>query len=533
MKKLLALLLAVVMIFALAACADTEGEGDEPDTPEAKKGGHLNIVSTNINTTYDGGSVGGIYHWANLVLESPLSRNEDGSIAPGVCNFELSEDQLTLKLWVRDGITFHDGSAVEIEDVVASMMRRGHKSPTTYVIQYLDEGYPIVENGVATFKFKKYSEKTMYYIASVKTLHAVYPKEFCEEFPGITAEGNQYNHDWSKLIGTGPYKLTSARDSEWRTFTRYENYVQPDASLTGGAGPKNAYFDTITFWALGDASASSIRLLSHELDAYMSAMEDFKDQFAMNNLTQTQQMGTKTYFLLFNNRNQENQVHDDVNLRKAICAAIDFVELNELYWASNYDLSGTPAQDGAYYVDTWEKADYMGAANVNLAKDYLKKSNYKAGDKVYYIGSDANLAALLESYLEAAGIEMEIDIKDSTEVDNRVCDGEAYWNFTFWPFTAGNSPSTISSNAYDRGWKSEAKDDCYEILTTTIPGSKEYMDAWKEMARLWVDECVTVYYGQQYATWTHDADLVIDYKNADIYVWNWYWKNPAEHKAKN
>lgn len=532
MKKLLALLLSVIMIFALVACADLGGDDDTDGTtpPDARKGGHLDIVSTNINATYDGASVGGVYHWPNLIYECPLSRNADGSVAPGVCDFELSEDQLTLKLWVREGMTFHDGSPVEIEDVVASMLRRGHKSPTTYVVEYIEDGYPQVDaNGVATFKFKKYSEKTMYYIASTKPLHAVYTKEFCEEFPGITADGNVYNHEYAKAIGTGPYKIDSARDNEWRKFVRYENYVQPDASLTGAAGPKMSYFDSITFHALGDSSAAAIRLMSHELDVYMATLEDFQDQFEMNDLKQTKQTGTKTYFLLFNNRNQENQVHDDINLRKAICAAIDFEELNAEMWGDGYNLSGTPALDGAYYLDTWEKADYMGAANVTLAQQYLAESNYKDGDKVYYIGTDANLAALLETYLNAAGIEMQIDIKDSTEVDNRVCDGEAYWNFTFWPFTAGNSPSTISSNAYDRGWQNEDKDDLYDTLCNTIPGSAEYMKAWEDMADMWVDECVTVYVGQQYATWTHHEDLVVDYTGSDIYIWNWYWKNPSEH----
>jgi len=533
MKKLLALLLAVLMIFALVACVDNSGAGEveDPIDDEMKYGGHLNISSINVNGRLDPCNVGGVYHWPNLIWESPLSRNEDGSVAPGVCNFELSEDQLTLKLWVREGITFHDGTPVTIDDVVASMTRKGHKSPTTYVVNYLAEE-PTVQDGVATFKFKKYSEKTMYYIASVKTLHAVFPKWFVEKYPGTTADGNVQNQDVADAIGTGPYKVDSERDGEWLKLVRYDGYVKGDASLTGGAAPKNAYFDSITFWNQTDATASAIQLLANDIDVMNATLEEYQPQFAMNNLTQTQQLGTKTYFLLFNNMNQENQVHDDPNLRKAICAAIDFPEMNAEMWASNYDLSGTPAQDAAYYIDTFEKADYMGAANPDLAKQYLAQSNYKAGDKVYFIGTDANTAALIEDYLNAAGIEMEIDIKDGTEVDNRLQDGANYWNFTFWPFTAGNSPSTITNNAFTRAWVSETKDDLYEILTTTIPGSDEYMQAWRDMAQCWVDECVTVYVGQQYATWTHHKDLVIDYKNADIYIWNWYWKNPAEHPEK-
>ena len=531
MKKLLALLLAVIMIFALVACVQTEGDGDgEGDgalTEEQKYGGHLNISSININGRLDPSNVGGVYHWPNLIWESPLSRNEDGSIAPGVCNFELSEDQLTLKLWVREGITFHDGNPVTIDDVVASMLRRGHKSPTQFVVDYLAEE-PTVKDGVATFKFKKYSEKTMYYIASVKTLHAVLPKWFCEKYPGTTADGVVNNLDIVDAIGTGPYKADSERDGEWLKLVRYEGYVKGDASLTGGAAPKNAYFDSITFWNQSDATASAIQLLAHDLDVMSATLDEYKPQFALNNLAQTQQMGTKTQFLLFNNMNQENQVHADANLRKAICAALDFEEINTEMWASNYDLTGTPAQDSAYYVDTFNKADYMGKANVELAKEYLKKSNYK-GEKIYFVSTNANMAALIESYLKPAGINLDIQIKES---ESELEKGTNNWNFTFWPFTAAGSPTTVSANAYDRAWVSEEKTRLYNILATTIPGSAEYMQAWKDMAQVWVDECVTVYVGQQYATWTHHEDLVVNYKNADIYIWNWYWKNPAEHQLK-
>jgi len=532
MKKLLALLLAFVMIFALVACVqegegDGEGDGDEI-TEEMKYGGHLNISSINVNGRLDPCNVGGVYHWPNLIWESPLSRNEDGTVAPGVCNYELSEDQLTLKLWVREGMTFHDGTPVTIDDVVASMLRRGHKSPTQFVVDYLAEE-PTVANGVATFKFMKYSEKTMYYIASVKTLHAVLPKWFCEKYPGTTDEGAIHNQDVADAIGTGPYKADSERDGEWLRLVRYENYVKGDASLTGGAAPKNAYFDSITFWNQSDATASAIQLLANDLDVMSATLEEYQPQFAMNNLAQTQQMGTKTQYLLFNNRNKENQVWNDANLRKAICAAIDFPEINAEMWANNYDLTGTPAQDSAYYVDTFTKADYMGAANVDLAKQYLAKSNYK-GEEIVFISTDPNTAALIESYLKPAGINLDIQIKDDSSAG--LSDAANPWNFTFWPFTAAGTPSTVAANAYNRAWDSAEKDRLYDIICNSIPGSDEYMQAWRDMAQCWVDECVTVYVGQQYATWTHHKDLVIDYKNADIYIWNWYWKNPAAHTEK-
>ena len=95
--------------------------------------------------------------------------------------------------------------------------------------------------------------------------------------------------------------------------------------------------------------------------------------------------------------------------------------------------------------------------------------------------------------------------------------------------TAGMSPSTIPDNAYNRAWVSEDKDDCLDTILSTMPGSKKCEDAWKEMAEIWVDECVTVYVGQELATWSHHKDLVIDYSLSDIYIWNWYWKNHSAY----
>ena len=541
MKKLLALLLASVMVFALFACTQSQGSGEgggDEITEEMKYGGHLNIASINISGRLDPSNVGGVYHFPNLIWESPLSRDADGNVAPGVCDFELSEDQLTLKLWVIEGKKFHDGTDVEIEDVVASIMRKGHKSPVQYVQGYLAE--PIsVKDGVATLKFSKYSEKTMSYIASTRTLMSVLPKEFCEKYIGVVGVselpkdqqegvvGN--NSDVVDAIGTGPYKVDSKRDGEWIKLTRFDGYVKNDAKYTGAAAPRNAYFDSITFWNISDQTASKIQVLANDIDVFSLDMTEYKEQLPLNHLAQTQTLGSKTKFLLFNTKNKNNQIHDDVNLRKAICAAIDFEEIAAEMWNGLVKLGGAPAQDGAYYIDTWDKADYMGKANVELAKQYLAKSNYK-GEKLYYATTDANFAALIESYLKPAGINLDIQVKES-DTEHNTFDGSD-WNFTFWQFSAGQTPSTMAPNSLDRAWDNAEKDAKWATITSTVPGSDEYMKAWKDLAQIWVDDCASPYIGQEMLAWTHHEDLVMEYVGTDAYIWNWYWKNPADHAEK-
>ena len=138
MKKLFAILLAAAMMLSLAACgggnANVGGGGGNDDTipVEERYGGHLNVPLTKV-TALDPAKATGTwnYVWTRLIWEAPLTRDADGNICPNVCNYELSEDRLTLKLWVREGVKFHDGTDVEIDDVIASVQRAVHKSPRT------------------------------------------------------------------------------------------------------------------------------------------------------------------------------------------------------------------------------------------------------------------------------------------------------------------------------------------------------------------------------------------------------------------
>ena len=237
MKKLLALLLAIVMIVSMTACVQPNGPTDPTKTPTgpqgnptdptqdpaeleaAKYGGHLDFCVYAKPTRLDPAKATGTwyYMYTNLVYEAPLTRDAEGNIRPNVCNFELSEDQLTLKLWVREGLKFHDGSPVEIEDVVASIRRTVHKSPREFVDGYIQNVE--IKDGVATITFKEYNEKTMYYIASVNPLIGVMPKEIAEEYSN---ESGNFIVDVADAIGTGPYKFTELVDSVSVSVARFE-----------------------------------------------------------------------------------------------------------------------------------------------------------------------------------------------------------------------------------------------------------------------------------------------------------------------
>ena len=185
MKKLFALLLVMTLVVGmLAACGgnketepskDTEPAGTqgtaaptEPAVEAIPTGGHLRIA-TQSGLHIDPSKAGTWHYVWNLGVYEPfLTRDLDNVIRPGLCDFELSEDMLTLKLKVRPNKFFHNGDAVEIEDVKASLERNCingvHGNSKKFVGAYIESME--IEGDTLTVKFTQYNEKTWLYLAS-------------------------------------------------------------------------------------------------------------------------------------------------------------------------------------------------------------------------------------------------------------------------------------------------------------------------------------------------------------------------------
>ena len=147
-------------------------------------GGHLNLRIASKPSGLDPLKQTGIwkYPFTTCVYENALTRDTDNNICPGVCDFELSDDMLTLKLWVRENMVFHNGDPVEITDVEASMQRamKLYASFEKFVAPYV-AGME-VDGDVLTITFTEYNEKLYYYVAAYQTWCAVMPQEICEKY---------------------------------------------------------------------------------------------------------------------------------------------------------------------------------------------------------------------------------------------------------------------------------------------------------------------------------------------------------------
>ena len=557
MRKMLALLLAIVMVCSLAGCnkptptpapsqteqpstkedatktdpaPSSEPEPTQEPTPQIQKGGNLNWVYYNKPKTLDPSKDTGFwnYAWTTLAYESPLCRDTEGNIRPQVCDFELSDDQLTLKLWVRDGVTFHDGSAVEIDDVIASIQRTVHKSPRQYVKPFIKDIQ--VDKGVATITFTEYNEKTLYYITCNNPFLAVMPKEIAEKY---SEESGEFIKTVADAIGTGPYKFTDFVEGVSVSLERYEGYVPVKEGYTGFAAPKNAYLDSITVYANTDPSTSTLALLDGQYDLFSDVPSDFDAQLQAKGIKSLDKPGSSGAVFYFNTFGK-GLAAKNADMRKAIMAAIDVPEFVSYMTDGKITTGGfCPATDEAYQTDVFSTADYMGEDNIELAKKYLAAAGYN-GEEVQLAFSSAydNVATLLANYLKAAGINYKVTMMESGTVSEFYGDPNNAWDIYYTNPSMNSTPTLLSATLMETNYNSPEKDALWKELQSLTVGSKEYMDKWKELSEKMVDDCAVIFLHMNPIVWSFHPDLHIEYEGSSPYWFNSYWDNPSEHGKK-
>lgn len=549
-KKLMALLLAICMLASLlAGCGGSqtpveedvqsgdapveEGGEDAAQTPEVSEpqyGGHLNMHSPaaihGIDPVYR--ATVWYYTWLGCVYEGPLSRDADNQIAPGVCEYELSEDKLTLKLWPREGVIFHDGTAVEAEDVKASIERAMNlgNSVNDFVKPVIQE--MTVTDNVLTIQFTQYSEAAMSRIASYQTWMGVMPKEICEQY--ATKEFKTVD----AVIGTGPYKMTDYVARTSVTIERFDDYVPVAEGRTGYAGPKMAYLDSITVWENTDYSSATMGMLAGNYDLTDVIETEYQEMAADAGIIREKfNESNSLYLCYFNNDGGPNLCAKYPALRKAIMAAIDMDEFANTVGDNAVKVEGRPPViEERFQTDYYLQTDWYGPKNQDAVDKYLDEARaqgYK-DEPIQIIASAVGVAnTMLTGALENAGINYQVVMMDSTAAGEFIIDSNNNWDLKFDYQTGAMTPGSLSLEMTTMWYGSEKRDELVAKLQGLDTDSQEYMDTWHELHQLLVDDCTIVIFGFLDWYWCYREGLHVDYEGVHPYLFNAYWDDPSQH----
>lgn len=255
MKKLIALLLALVMVLGMfAACAPAEeepagsssAENTPPATSEQESETPLVIQWDQATGTdrfeppYKDNSLSyhTIFLWSKLYdTDQSKEKDDDSRIVWDLATkMEWSADDLSVTITIRDDAKWHDGEAVTAEDLAFTIWANV-VDPISTSKGGWDKvvGYEALSNGEATeLEGVKVVDDYTLTITRTEPMAEWMPNfqvlpAHC--FEGVAAEDLSTSAYWDNPIGSGPYKIATVNCPDGFTMTRNDDYYGKRAGI--------------------------------------------------------------------------------------------------------------------------------------------------------------------------------------------------------------------------------------------------------------------------------------------------------------
>ena len=319
------------------------------------------------------------------VFEGLTRFGPDGSVNPGLAaSWDISEDGLRYTFNLRDGVAFHDGTAMDAEDVVFSLDRARAEDSTN-------------------------AQKALF--AEIEGVEAVDPTTVRVTLS--TANGSfLFNMAWGDAVivasesieniktnpvGTGAFKFSNWVQGDQIELVRNEDYWGTPANL-----------ETATFKFISDPTAAFAAMMAEDVDVFYSypAPENLP-QFEADARFEVLVGSSEGETILAINNLMEP--FTDVRVRKAVAHAIDRQAIID---GAMFGL-GTPigthfAPHNPDYVDLTSNSQY----DPELAKSLLTEAGYPDGFTTTLKLPPPSYARrggeIIASQLRAVGIQTEI-----------------------------------------------------------------------------------------------------------------------------
>lgn len=380
-KKLFALSLVLVMILAITACAPKQSEEDKTvkdtlilghwgDPPTLDPNNALNDCAMRVTTNvYD------------TLIRMNSHFEPEGYLAE---SWTVSDDGYEYTFKIREGVKFHNGDLLTVEDVYFSIDRgiNTPKSSPSYShvasVEIVDDQHvKVVLNSPSTIALAKLA------LPFGPILSKKYVEEVGEEELG------------RKPMGTGPFKFVEWVKGEKVVLEANENYFKGAPAIK-----------QVTLIVIPDTNAALLNLESGDIDAYSDILTSDYEIAKQNENVKVNEGVALGYELI--EFNLKKEPFNDVRVRQAICHAIDkdglLAGINE---GVGQVVHTSILSDGIGYTDKINVYEY----DLDKARALLKEAGYEDGfscDIHVYMDLYSKYAQVLQSSLGEIGIKAEI-----------------------------------------------------------------------------------------------------------------------------
>ena len=517
MKKILALILAALMIVSLMVGCSKSDSTDKPTNnaaPESSSTANTSdaaetvykdtiTIATSSDQNYMDGQMNNTNDvYLRAVYSQLVRRSADNDIIGDLAErWEVSEDGCTWTFYLKHGIKFHSGKELTAKDVKASYDR------------LLDTENPVRYNSLATGYISACNMVDDY------TVELVTPSPIAPMLANLTHRSNLIlNEDYiekygaelgltvESVDGTGPYKLAKWDKDNEMVLERFDDYF-------GGVMPTK----TIDILIVADANARQVALETGEID--MSSVTTSQVPL----LKETP--GVKIWFfdsiaahgLQFN---CANEYLKDTRLRQAVSYAIDRQAIIDALYSD----VGETAATAPVNPRVW------GYHNFGVIEQDQEKAKQLMADAGYPDGFSFSIQVcttynksletceMVVSDLAKVGITATIETVDnatfSGSMGNRSYPGDDFpWGMFYMGYGAGTadcdeglrriwetSPDGNNNNNY--GWYSNAEVD--ELLEKAAVEMDEAtrLELYKQAQQiLYIDDPAAVWTNDRLTVW--------------------------------
>lgn len=351
--------------------------------------------------------------WAYQVYETIITLDENKEYTPQVAKtWSVADDGVTCTVEIYDNVYDSAGNHITAADIVwmLELCKEAGLKPC----------YSKIASVEAT---GDYTVQIVLTQDMVGALEAILTATYVVSQTAYEASEDEFA---TEIVSTAPYKVTEFTAGSTITIEKRDDYWQSEDLINPATA---ANVDKITYHVITEASQAGIALETGELDGFMSLDPNTANQFVGNDDYGMMATPYINGFQMFFSGDPSRAIASDVNLRQAICYAIDCEGLiTGVFAGYGEKMHDSAANTAVGYLEKWAEEDYY-PYDPEKAKELLAQSNYNGETLVLLAGSSSTvqrLTQMIQGYLAQVGITVELNLADQALLTSIRLDGSQY-----------------------------------------------------------------------------------------------------------
>ncbi|SES78506.1 ABC transporter substrate-binding protein [[Clostridium] polysaccharolyticum] len=391
-QKFIFLTLALVMSIALCACGGDKKKTENADSSSVVVGITQDLDSLDPHKAVAAGTHEVLFN----VFEGLVKPDEKGNLNPAVASeYKVNEKGTEYTFTLRDGVFFHNGKEVTVNDVVYSMKRAGglleEESSDININSAIQKNVKTIEavdDGTVAVTLKEPDTEFLAYLT----------ESDCAIIPADYKEQNK------APIGTGPFKFVSYAPLKSFVMEKYEEYWNKE---------KMPHIKETVFKICSNTDTAFLELQSGGIDIFPYLTEEQSNQLSKDKFKVEIGNMNLVQGLFLNNKKAP---FDNPHVREALNYAIDRQAVIDMVAGGNGTVIGSNMFPGlSKYYNQEEASRYT--RQPDKVKEQLKLAGYEDGlsftitvpsNYQYHVDT----AQVIVEQLKEFGINAEINLVD-------------------------------------------------------------------------------------------------------------------------